>query len=207
MLFHLAINVHSALKTPDESVPKLDQACGSLNQAELNLLLNSEEIQAARQSIPEVLGELCRTFLNDEDLRGGVRQLRTRAEMLRQSTLMFKGLIQAENRVNTAIEENRQRIDSERTRTVEILGVFTAIFAFIFSGVQLFTRLALAEALVLQAGVALIMILFFLGLHMVIEPEARTKGLMLVTVILLAVLLALPLYSVGIHQLLRFVSR
>jgi vacuolar-type H+-ATPase subunit I/STV1 len=116
-------------------------------------------------------------------------------------------LVEAENRVNAAIEENRRRIDSERTRTIELLGIFTAIFAFIFSGVQVFARLPLTEALVLQVGLALIMILFFIGLHMVIEPEARTKRLIFVVVVLVLLLSSLPLYVGAIQRVLELISR
>ena len=103
--------------------------------------------------------------------------------------------MQTENRVNAAVEKNRERIDSERARTIELLGIFAAILTFIFSGVQIFTRLPLSEALVLQEGIALIMILFFLGIHLVVEPEARTKLLIVIFIVLFVLLAGLPFYA------------
>jgi hypothetical protein len=76
-----------------------------------------------------------------------------------------------------------------------LLGIFTAIFAFIFSGVQIFTRLSFSDALVLQVGMALLMIVFFMGVHFVVDPEGRTKLLVVIFSILLIMLVALPFYA------------
>lgn len=179
----------------DQSVTKMDQAIRELYNIE-NLLINNEiNIEVSRENIPKKLKDLHPTFLNSVDLTYEVRGLRTRIEMMRQAVLTFKAIIEAENRVNMSIKENRSRIESERTRTIELLGIFTAIFAFIFSGVQIFTRVPLPEALILQGGMALIMILFFLGVHLVIEPEGRTKLLIGIFIILLLLFLGLPFYA------------
>ena len=179
----------------DKLIGQLNHAISELDSAGYLLFHNRPEIEAARLTVPIDLINLYPTFLNaDEDLTGAVRSLRTRIEIIRQSLILFKGIVEAENRVNAAIERNRERIDSERVRTIELLGIFTAIFAFIFSGVQIFTRLPLSEALVLQGGMALIMILFFLGVHLVIAPKARTKLLIAIFIVLFVLLLGLPFY-------------
>jgi len=64
---------------------------------------------------------------------------------------------------------------SERIRTIELLGVFTAILAFIFSSVQIATKLAVPDALILIPGIALLLISFLLVLYMVLAPTARTN--------------------------------
>ena len=193
-LFRVAIAPANVMQDSDKSIAEFDQALRDLDKAEHLLIHNQLQIQLTRGQVPEHLKQLYPTFLNVADLTGQVRSLRTRIEMTRQSTILFKGIVQAENRVNVAIERNRERIQSERVRTIELLGIFTAIFAFIFSGVQIFTRLPLSEALVLQGGMALLMILFFLGVHLVIQPEARTKVLIAIFIILFALLLGLPFY-------------
>jgi len=179
----------------DQSIKNMDLAIKELNTADYLLLKNKKDIEDSRQNIPKEIKDLHPTFLNSEDLTYEVRGLRSKIEMMRQAVLTFKAIIQAENRVNMSIKENRSRIESERKSTIELLGIFTAIFAFIFSGVQIFTRVPLPEALILQGGMALIIIVFFLGIHLVIEPEARTKLLIGIFIILLLVLFGLPFYA------------
>jgi len=88
-----------------------------------------------------------------------------------------------------------KRLIGERVRIIELLGLFTAIFAFIFSSVQIFTKVALTDALVLQTGVALLLLTFLIALHMVLAPEARTKPLAILLLILIVVLVLLPFYA------------
>lgn len=83
----------------------------------------------------------------------------------------------------------------ERVRTIELLGVFTAILAFIFSSVQIVTKLAVSEALVLVIGIALLLITFLLVLHMVLDVTARNKHLIILLAILVTIIVALPWYA------------
>jgi len=193
-LFRVAISPAHIMQDFNKSIAGFDQALRDLDKAKYLLVNNRLQIEFTRGQISEQLKGLFPTFLNLVDLADQIRSLRTSIEITRQSTILFKGMVETENRVNAAIERNRERIDSERVKTIELLGIFTAIFAFIFSGVQIFTRLPFSEALVLQVGMALIMILFFLGFHLVIEPEARNKLLITILIILFALLLGLPFY-------------
>ena len=193
--FRAAIVAAHAIENVDKSITQLDQVIRELDNAEYLLLHNSQEIEVSRKTVPEELKDLHPTFIDDKDLTSHVRFLRTRVQMIRQSIILLKGMVETERRVNAAIERNRARIDTERIRTIELLGVFTAIFAFIFSGVQIFTRLPLVEALVLQGGIGLLMIVFFLGVHLVIQPEARTKLLIVIFIILFVLLWGFPFYA------------
>lgn len=195
MLFRVAIVPANTIEDIDKSITNLDRAIRELDNAEYLLFNNTQEIEVSRQTITKELKDLCPTFLNHQDLKSEVRFLRTRIEIVRQSIILFKGMMQTESRVNAAIEKNREKIDSERVRTIELLGIFTAIFAFIFSGVQIFSRQPISEALILQTGIGLMMIIFFLGLHLVIEPESRKKSLIFLLSILIIVLIGLPLYA------------
>jgi len=96
--------------------------------------------------------------------------------------------------VLSKVENVEKQPVGERIRTIELLGVFTAIMAFIFSSVQIVTKLAILEALVLVAGVALLLISFLLVLHMVIDPMARKKHLFLLLAIQVIILFGLPWY-------------
>jgi hypothetical protein len=195
ILYRIAWTQAHNIEEIDQSITKMGQAILDLNHAEYLLLKNKKDIESSRQIIPKELKALCSTFLNTEDLTYAVQGLRTRIENMRQTIIMFQTIIKTENRINASIEANRFRIDSERVRTIELLGIFTAIFAFIFSGVHIFTNLPLSEAVILQGGMALIMILFLLGVYLVTNSKARTKLLIGVFVVLLVILFLLPLYA------------
>jgi tetratricopeptide (TPR) repeat protein len=203
-LFKDALVLANNIGEADKSITELDQAIRALYDAEHLFLENSKDIESARQSIPKELKDLCPTFLNSEDLVYEVRSFRTKIEMIKQSVILFKAMVQTENRVNAAIQENRQRIDLERVRTIELLGVFTAILAFIFSGVQIFIKIPFTEAIVLEIGLALLLIIFLLVLHMVLDPEARTKHLITILIILITILIGLPLYGGWLRNLSCF---
>lgn len=88
-----------------------------------------------------------------------------------------------------------KQLEGERIRTIELLGLFTAILAFIFSSVHIITTLALQEALVLLTGVALLLIFFLLSLHMVLDVQGRTRNLIALLAILTFVIFGLPWYA------------
>ncbi len=196
--FKLAIKAAATatLSGIDNAVKQLQLAFSETDRAQYLLLQNKIKVDELRKNIPEDLRNTFPVFLNLDDLSGHLRTLHSSIEVIRHSLLLFKLMAETEKRVNAEIEATKSRIESERVRTIELLGIFTAIFAFIFAGVQIFTRVSLLEGLVLQSGMALVMIIFFLGFHMVIEPKARTallKGTLIV--LLLGLLFGLPLYA------------
>ena len=195
--FKLAVGTATnSLSGTDNAVKLLDSAIPEMERTQYILFSNKVQVDNLRRDIPENLRRMYPTFLNLDDLSGHVLTLRYRIEMIRQSLILFKAMFEAENRATASIEATRSRIESERVRIIELLGIFTAIFAFIFAGVQILTRVSLVEGLILQSGMALIMIIFFLGFHIVIDPEARTKLLIgTLAVLLLGLLFGLPLYA------------
>ena len=194
-LFRAALASASTVKKIDNAINELNDAIRYADTARSLFVSNGEEIEKSRKQIPNELKKLWPTFINTEDLNNELLNLRTRTEITRNSMVLFKGIMDTEKRVNASIERNRQRIDSERVRTVELLGIFTAVFAFIISGVQIFTRLPVDQALILQAGMALILTVFLLGVHLVLEPKARTKLLITILCILIILLVGLPVYA------------
>jgi hypothetical protein len=92
------------------------------------------------------------------------------------------------------IEIIEKQVAAERTRTIELLGLFTAIFAFIFSGFQFATKLAISEALIVITGIGLMLLCFLLALHIVLQSEKRWPSVVLLIFLLLA-LVFLTLYA------------
>lgn len=176
------------LLNPNEALRQLIQAENILyNQIEL------VDVNGALYEVPKPLRWANPELLSESDIKTFLVSLRSEIQSAKYTVSLF-----------TQIKDVERKIDSERVRTIELLGIFTAIFAFIFSGVQIFTRLQVGEALVLEAGMALLLITFFLGFHMVIKPEARTKGLIALLVFLVIILLALPFYAGFLRNTLDF---
>ena len=150
--FKLAVNIASSasLKGIDNAVQQLQLAFSETDRAQNLLFQNKIKVDELRKNVPEDLRNLFPTFLNWDDMSGHLRTLHSSIEVIRHSLLLFKLMSETEKRVNDEIEITKAKIDLERVRTIELLGIFTAIFAFIFAGVQIFTRVSLLEGLILQ---------------------------------------------------------
>lgn len=170
---------------------KIDQAKNELLRLERILYDESFPIEIDYLNVPSCLRWPAMVDLQGierTNLKMALVSLRSDMESMRQSLILFNEI--------TAIKKN---IESERrlerVSTIELLGVFAAILAFIFSGVHILTKFSLFEALLLQAGMGLSLTIFFLGIHLVIFPEARKKLLIEIFVLLTVVFFLLPIYA------------
>ena len=75
------------------------------------------------------------------------------------------------------INNTRKIVFDERTRTIELLGLFIAVMAFIFSSISIFKEKPILDSIILIAAMGLILMSFLLGLHMVLYEPARTKNI------------------------------
>lgn len=166
---------------------KIDQAKSELSRVERIVFDESSSIEIAYLNVPNHLKWPAMVELQGTtrtNLKMALVSLRSEIQSMDKSLILFNKI--------TEMEKN---IGSERVRTIELLGVFAAILAFIFSGVHILTKSPLSEALLLQAGMALLLTLFFLGVHLVIFPAGRTKLLITIFVILTLLFLVLPIYA------------
>jgi len=166
---------------------KVQDATNELLRAERTLYDESSPVEIDYLNVPDPLKWPAMVDLQGTErtnLKMALVSLRSEIQSMGKSLVLFNKI--------TEMEKN---IGSERVRTIELLGVFAAILAFIFSGVHILTTLPLFEALLLQAGMALLMSIFFLGVHLVIYPKARTRLLIAILVILTVLFIALPTYA------------
>lgn len=164
---------------PDQASTFLQQALGCVNQALMFFEESNQTMKEILKTLPDYPDYLSSYIGTKVDLKALETNIRN-----------LIGSVYVLSRVNNV----EKQLEGERIRTIELLGVFTAIMAFIFSSVQIITKIGAAEALVLVVGVALLLISFLLALHMVIDPNARKKHLYILLAIQIVVLLGLPWY-------------
>lgn len=163
----------------DQTATFLQQALSCVNQALMYFEESNQTMKDIMKTLPDYpdyLNSYIGTKVDLKTLETNIRNL--------------IGSVYVLSRVNNV----EKQLEGERIRTIELLGVFTAIMAFIFSSVQIITKIGAAEALVLLVGVALMLISFLLALHMVLDPNARRRYLYILLTIQIVVLLVLPWY-------------
>jgi len=73
-------------------------------------------------------------------------------------------------------EKLKNQVEKERTRTIELLGLFTAVIAFIFSSIHFASNLkTIPEAMIAIIGLGAVLLLFLLTLHIVLDDIMRGK--------------------------------
>lgn len=121
----------------------------------------------------------------------------TRAQVMIRGTQIadLKYMTDTRQALETRVSNVEQQFDKERARTIELLGLFAAILALVFSSVQVASRVDIASGLTLIIGLGLVLSFFLLGLHLVLEPRVATLPAVLVLIGLFVALLALPWYA------------
>jgi len=96
-----------------------------------------------------------------------------------------------------------QDLKNERVKNIELLGIFTAIIAFIFSGVEVISRtMIFSDALVLLLGIALMLISFLTAISIFTDPKFSTKTYIYLFAVLGILILLLPLISALYRRIL-----
>lgn len=96
------------------------------------------------------------------------------------------------NKMYEDINSTRKIVYDERTRTIELLGLFVAVMAFIFSSVSIFKEKPLLDSVILVSAMGLILMSFLLGLHMISYEPARTKNVKFILGCFVVILFILP---------------
>jgi tetratricopeptide (TPR) repeat protein len=96
-------------------------------------------------------------------------------------------------KIEQLVIDTEKRLYKERTRVIELLGLFVAIFAFILSSVQIANKFELIDAILIIVGMGLVLMAFILALHLAITPEERMRKLFVLLGILIFTLFILPI--------------
>ena len=166
--------------SPERARIILQEALNCVSQALLYFEESNQKMQAIMKDLPNYSEYLRNYLITKVDLKA----LETNIKNLIASVYVL-----------SRVENVEKQLIGERIRTIELLGLFTAIFAFIFSGIQFVSKLTITEAIIGITGIGLVLICFLIGLHMVLDYSARTKHLIALVIILVLMLLGLPFYA------------
>lgn len=119
----------------------------------------------------------------------------TRLEIIsvHQTFLMMKYVFDAENRTKSRIYKQEMNMQSEKMRTIELLGFFTAIIAFIILLGNAAFKTTYNEAMPILGGLSLVLILFITVASLVTSKFNRCLDILKDARFLLAVVLIIIL--------------
>jgi tetratricopeptide (TPR) repeat protein len=169
----------------------------------VNLNAN-EAIDFLKESL-EVLKKCLSLFYEDrENFPGYIEQtkflfkenelklLESNVKNLIYSNTVLQAVNNTKLEVNKTIQIINDTISNERKNIFQLLGLFTALIAFIISGVNIAKDKPLLEGVILIVAIGLILMTFLLGIHMIEIQPRRTKELWWIILIYIFILLCLP---------------
>jgi hypothetical protein len=119
--------------------------------------------------------EYLNEFNSEFSLQNVAYRIGLLAETIDASAKAEKASAKAEKASSDAAEA-LVKVEKERTRTIELLGLFTAVIAFIFSSIHFASNLkTIPEAIIAIIGLGAVLLLFLLTLHIVLDDIMRGK--------------------------------
>jgi hypothetical protein len=112
------------------------------------------------------------------DVLKGVNDLRLEIISINRTISITKLVFDAENRINNRIDKQEVHMHSEKMRTIEILGFFTAIIAFIILVGNVAFKTTYKEAIPILAGLSLVLILFVTVASLVTSSFYRYRDIL-----------------------------
>lgn len=141
----------------DKSNRDLTNALNLLEQARYlhNTRDGYTDISESFDVVPDILESVAFFSININNVNTQLISLRGDIERLRHSLLLYKEI----QRVNASTQTALSRIDSERYRTIELLGIFTAIISFvIITGTSALKMESFEVAMPILGGLALVLV-------------------------------------------------
>ncbi|WAC06596.1 MAG: hypothetical protein OS130_10055 [Thermodesulfobacteriota bacterium] len=116
-----------------------------------------------------------------------------------KSNFLFSANQLLEKKVDEKIDNIEKKVDEEKTRNIERLGLFTAAIALIFSMFQFTASLnTVTDILIAISGAGLVLICFMLGLHMIVNKDARVWPFWVMLIACIGVLILL--FSIAVSR-------
>jgi hypothetical protein len=173
----LNMNADEALKILNEAYKDVKRSFEYFKEDKENILGNSE-------------GDSDYTkFLFKEN---ELKLLESNVKNLIYSNRVLQEVNNTKSQFSEEIKNTKTLFTNERKNIFELLGLFTALLAFIISGVNIAKDKPLLDGVILISAVGLILMTFLLGIHMVEFIPRRTKDLLWIILIYIFILLCLP---------------
>ena len=185
----------------DQAIKFFQEAMRLSEQAQINFQESNQALQYITNKIPDVdLSDFVPTKNDMRFLESNIRNMLGPLLVLQNTKDGFEAVKKDFGLVGdtffSKIKTIEKQVETERTRTIELLGLFTAIIAFIFSTIHFATNLkTISEVMIAIIGMGAALLVFLLTLHMVLDDTARTKPLKYLLGGLVGVLVLLFVYA------------
>ena len=151
-------------------------------QKDINLAINEirerpQIIQATLNNPPDLLSTVFYAKDTYQVLKS-VNDLRFETVSIHQKISMMKYVFDAEKRIENRIDKQEVHMQSEKMRTIEILGFFTAIIAFIILLGNVALKTTYNEAMPILGGLSLVLILFITVASLVTSKFYRYRDIL-----------------------------
>jgi tetratricopeptide (TPR) repeat protein len=136
----------------------------TIENAYLNYLIRKEEYQKAKDFVDPIVDEKyygLDYFVFGNALIGFQSRIEDRATLVEKMKTLEQSII----------DKARKEVEGERIKIVEIIGVFSAIIAFVLATVSIGKNFDFSEAIYFLVGLGLILILFTVSLSAMFSPS------------------------------------
>jgi tetratricopeptide (TPR) repeat protein len=116
--------------------------------------------------------------ININDAIQRARALRSDIKSYNQIIYTTKAVFDAEDRINERIDEQKEQMQSDKIRLIEILGIFTAIMSFIILLGSVAFKATYKEAMPIVGVLALVLILFVTVASLVTSKFYRYRDIL-----------------------------
>ena len=187
----VALSAAMSSQKLEDLVLQLSEAQKDTDSADYEFQKKPQVVEAILDNLPCLLPETW----HDIKIKGVARQveiLRATIVSYRQLISTMKYVFDAEDRINSRINKQEQQMQSEKMRTIEILGFFTAIMAFIILTGNAVFKTTYNEAMPILGGLCLVIILF-VTVASLVTSKFRYRDILRDVRFLLAILLIIIL--------------
>lgn len=173
-----------AVRLAASSMQNLEVSLSQLLEAQKDINLAIYELQERPQIIKATLDnppELFSLVFHGKEMNEVLKKVNdTKLEIIsvHQIISISKYVFDSENRINNRIDKQEIHMQSEKMRTIEILGFFTAIIAFIILLGNAAFKTTYNEAMPILGGLSLVLILFITVASLVTSKFYRYRDIL-----------------------------
>jgi tetratricopeptide (TPR) repeat protein len=138
--------------------------CVNAEVEHLENLIIQEKFDEAKSYLNNLLN-IRKTYANDYVYNNWFLAIQSR---IKDHVLIRSTLAKKEADIETRLDG---KFEKEKFKAIEMIGIFTAIIAFIFSTISIATKYSFKEALQLEMGFGLILILFALTISLILSSK------------------------------------
>lgn len=178
------VRYHAVLIIAPKGQRKLEDSLVQLLEAQTDTDSAYYELQKRPDVVKATLDNLPRIFppgwhkVEIKEVFQKLVLLKNNIRSVHQLISTMKYVFETENRINSRIDKQEGQMQSEKMRTIEILGFFTAIMAFVILLGNIALKTTYNEAMPILGGLSLVLILFVTVASLVTSKFYRYRDIL-----------------------------